>query len=924
MSGVGSQICIATYDHPCTLNTELPRPPRRRGPSAAHAGQSPDRGELASGTEEPPTWTPVTGVPNRLPQLPAIEHRWLPLDKAQPLHVQRDAPDRQSRGPYDAVQRKRVVYDYDDRVSQFRRLIPRDNLFFDSHFESGNLLRAERLYPDRSITIERSAAIDPNAPPQDAAARPLSGSAASAAASSSRSSSSKGAAPSSAATVQAVDNMFMDAASKRMSASVAASNARSGGGSAAKSTAAAATAAAAAAAAAATAAPTPIPAAGETQGYIMQEYNLSLSYDVHTEGNCQWFYLSVANMSSGRQGRAYKFNFCGFSKPDSEFNRGMQPFLYSTRAAHYTAGGADDNHGADEDSSSSSPRGDRGSPSSASAPPNWGEGPPSPRRGEGGTAAAPLRFGLHTQLNGPVGWIRDGFDIYYYELPPNERRSARNRFAMSCSFVFPFEKDVVYIAMCLPYTFTDLQYFLQSLDTCPVRSHYVQRELLVRTLAGNPCDVLTITEPLQPLSLPKLRRGATRVCPAASLAERHSCCYGDDPNVCATCRTPAYASSSSSSNSSSSGSGGGGGGAADGGSGSAKEAVNDVFVPLAKRKVIVISGRVHPGETCASWMVEGLISFITSEHPVARKLRRSTVFKVVPMMNPDGVINGNYRTSLSGVDLNRRYKAPDRALHPTIVALSDTIRSFAGRGGRRGFQSFSSRSGRDTRLSVHDSKIGKRGSKLGSDLPSGSAISAATLLSAGPRGGGGASSGSSGGGRGYGMGGERQGGAITGSARNTNGGGVLLFCDFHGHSRAKDIFIYGCVEDRGTTSETDEARLHAMVFPLLLSQQTSLFSMEKSRFKMARAKESTGRIVVNRELGIKNSFTLEASFCGDSRIQFSGPGACLLPQIVPGRPVSSSSPSRFFFSFSSFSSFVHRVDCDGRKLLHRTVRVPAA
>ena len=43
---------------------------------------------------------------------------------------------------------------------------------------------------------------------------------------------------------------------------------------------------------------------------------------------------------------------------------------------------------------------------------------------------------------------------------------------------------------------------------------------------------------------------------------------------------------------------------------------------------------------------------------------------------------------------------------------------------------------------------------------------------------------------------------------------------------------------------------------------------------MARSKESTGRIVVNRELGIRNSFTLEASFCGDNRNQFSAPGAC--------------------------------------------------
>lgn len=42
------------------------------------------------------------------------------------------------------------------------------------------------------------------------------------------------------------------------------------------------------------------------------------------------------------------------------------------------------------------------------------------------------------------------------------------------------------------------------------------------------------------------------------------------------------------------------------------------------------------------------------------------MFKLVPMLNPDGVINGNYRCSLAGCDLNRRWKHPSKTLHPTI------------------------------------------------------------------------------------------------------------------------------------------------------------------------------------------------------------------------------------------------------------------
>ena len=36
------------------------------------------------------------------------------------------------------------------------------------------------------------------------------------------------------------------------------------------------------------------------------------------------------------------------------------------------------------------------------------------------------------------------------------------------------------------------------------------------------------------------------------------------------------------------------------------------------------------------------------------------------MLNADGVINGNYRCSLAGCDLNRRWKAPSKNLHPEV------------------------------------------------------------------------------------------------------------------------------------------------------------------------------------------------------------------------------------------------------------------
>ena len=43
------------------------------------------------------------------------------------------------------------------------------------------------------------------------------------------------------------------------------------------------------------------------------------------------------------------------------------------------------------------------------------------------------------------------------------------------------------------------------------------------------------------------------------------------------------------------------------------------------------------------------------------------------MLNPDGVIVGNYRTSLAGVDLNRVYKSPVADLFPTVYHMKVLI-----------------------------------------------------------------------------------------------------------------------------------------------------------------------------------------------------------------------------------------------------------
>jgi len=153
---------------------------------------------------------------------------------------------------------------------------------------------------------------------------------------------------------------------------------------------------------------------------------------------------------------------------------------------------------------------------------------------------------------------------------------------------FEYDSDVCYFAYSYPYTYSDLRADLAYIETDKARSQFVSKKTLCYTLAGEACEVLTITS------------------------------KGNLEN-------------------------------------------------FSSRKGVVITARVHPGESVASWMMRGVLSFLTDPtNSEAKLLRENFVFKVIPMLNPDGVINGNYRCSLAGCDLNRRWKTPSKMLHPTI------------------------------------------------------------------------------------------------------------------------------------------------------------------------------------------------------------------------------------------------------------------
>ena len=64
---------------------------------------------------------------------------------------------------------------------------------------------------------------------------------------------------------------------------------------------------------------------------------------------------------------------------------------------------------------------------------------------------------------------------------------------------------------------------------------------------------------------------------------------------------------------------------------------------------------------------------VSGDTEIAVALRKHYIFKIVPMINPDGVIVGNTRCNLAAADLNRQYKYTVKEAFPTVYHVKALI-----------------------------------------------------------------------------------------------------------------------------------------------------------------------------------------------------------------------------------------------------------
>ena len=395
--------------------------------------------------------------------------------------------------------------------------------------------------------------------------------------------------------------------------------------------------------------------------------------------HCTWFYFSVADERPGAFRPPAKLRILTASRQGALFRHGYRPVVRPGSGAHDTwaalsaagSGGwrrvdaetfsyrevPDDESDDDDEASENTPPGDDDDappPPPGAAPPPLPPAPP-PRRKKASPSKAKKK------------------------KPKKPRKKGGTKTKCELEWTLDFgETRALDVAFGFPYSCAEVDATLAALDAAYGDDPDIlfKREVLTRSLEGRPVEVVTVTErrPQRAWGEPSLaglagrvedcvvRRGGGEAWGLSTAPPPDDSGGDDDDDDCAVDAAArpvlpegAFAITPDR---------GGGGLDAD-----AVAARLEAWAGDSKE--ILVSARVHPGEFPASFVADGFLEFILRrDDDRAAELRRRYVFRVVPLLNPDGVSRGHWRKDARGDDLNRCYwPDADGRAHPSCAAL---------------------------------------------------------------------------------------------------------------------------------------------------------------------------------------------------------------------------------------------------------------
>ena len=106
----------------------------------------------------------------------------------------------------------------------------------------------------------------------------------------------------------------------------------------------------------------------------------------------------------------------------------------------------------------------------------------------------PLFWSQHECKSNQLGWRRAGAEICYFENGVKRKNSGRN-FTLSFEMDFPHDDDICFLAMCYPFTYSDLRALLLETQLLTTKSRIFTCAELCKTEAGNSCELVTICAP---------------------------------------------------------------------------------------------------------------------------------------------------------------------------------------------------------------------------------------------------------------------------------------------------------------------------------------------------------------------------------------------------------------------------------------------